>query len=72
MMYKPPRPSTAKPATPIPITEPPVKETESALLRLVRAACAVLTFAFVAMRIPIKPANALKNAPMINATAMLQ
>ena len=53
IINKPPRPRTARPATPSPITEPPVKETFSALLRLVRAACAVRTLAFVATRIPI-------------------
>ena len=72
IMNRPPRPNTAKPATPIPITLPPVKETDRALLKLVRAACAVRTFALVAIFIPIKPANALKKAPNTNANAMLQ
>ena len=71
-MNRPPKPSTARPATPSPITEPPPKDTASALLRLVRAACAVRTLALVAIRIPIKPASALKNAPIINATAISQ
>src|SRR6187397_3108140 len=52
-MNNPLNPNTARPATPRPITEPPVKETDNALLKLVRAACAVLTFAFVATLIPI-------------------
>ena len=72
IINKPPKPNTAKPATPKPITLPPVKETFKALLKLVRAACAVRTFALVATFIPINPANALKKAPSINATAILQ
>ena len=72
MINNPPRPSTAKPATPMPITLPPVKDTDRALLKLVRAACAVRTLALVATFIPIKPANALKKAPSTNANAILQ
>ena len=52
-IYKPPNPNTARPATPTPITEPPVKDTFNALLKLVRAACAVRTLALVAAFIPI-------------------
>ena len=52
MIYKPPKPNTARPETPIPMTAPPVKETFNALLRLVRAACAVRTLALVAAFIP--------------------
>ncbi len=65
-------PTTARPATPRPITVPPVKLTRSACERLVRAACVVRTFALVAMFMPIQPANALKNAPMRKATAITQ
>ena len=72
IMNKPPNPNTANPATPSPITEPPPNDTASALLRLVLAACAVRTFAFVAIRIPINPANALKTAPITKATAINQ
>jgi hypothetical protein len=66
-MKRPPSPSTASPATPIPITEPPANDTSSALDRLVRAACAVRTLALVAMIIPIRPATAEKRAPIRNA-----
>jgi len=38
---------------PNPITEPPVKDTFKACFRLVRAACVVLTFALVAIFIPM-------------------
>jgi len=64
--------SDINPATPIPITDPPVKETFKALDREVRAACAVLTLAFVAAFIPIKPASALKKAPIKNEMAIDQ
>ena len=47
-----PKPKTAKPATPIPITEPPVKDTFKAFANEVRAASAVRTFDLVAIRIP--------------------
>ena len=67
-----PKPSTAKPATPMPITLPPVKDTFKAFDKLVLAASAVRTFALVATFMPINPANALKNAPNIKATAILQ
>jgi hypothetical protein len=53
------KPRTAKPATPSPITVPPPKETFNAG-KLVRAACVVLTFVFVAIFIPIFPAKAEK------------
>src|SRR5687768_998862 len=69
-MNNPPNPNTAIPATPIPITDPPVKETFSALARLVRAACVVLTFALVAILIPTYPANADKKAPSKNESAI--
>ena len=71
-MYKPPSPNTAKPATPNPITAPPVKETFNAFERLVLAALAVLTLALVATFIPIYPASALLKAPKTKASAMLQ
>jgi len=63
-------PKTAKPATPSPITVPPPKDTFNACGKLVRAACVVLTFVFVAIFIPIFPAKAEKNAPKINATTI--
>ena len=69
---KPPNPNIAKPATPNPITVPPVKETFKACFKLVRAACVVRTFAFVATFIPIYPAVAEKTAPIINAIEMIQ
>ena len=65
-------PKTAKPATPRPITVPPPKEILSAFGKLVRAACVVLTFVFVAIFIPIFPANAEKMAPKIKATTINQ
>ncbi len=65
-------PNTAKPATPNPITVPPVNDTFNALERLVRAACVVLTLAAVAIRIPIFPATAEKTAPITNATTINQ
>jgi hypothetical protein len=65
-----PSPSTASPATPIPITDPPANDTSSALERLVRAACAVRTLALVAMRMPMKPALALNSAPTRKAPMM--
>ncbi len=71
-MYKVPRPKTAKPATPRPITVPPVKDTFKACAKEVRAACVVRTFALVAMFMPIQPAKALKKAPMTKATAINQ
>ena len=60
-------PNTARPATPSPITVPPVKATFKALPKLVLAAWVVLTLAAVAILIPMFPANAEKNAPMIKA-----
>ncbi|CAI8309756.1 MAG: Uncharacterised protein [Flavobacteriia bacterium] len=66
------RPRTASPATPKPITEPPVKETDKAFARLVRAACVVRTLALVAMFIPIQPAKAEKKAPIKKLMAMTQ
>ena len=52
-MNKPPKPNMANPATPKPITVPPVNETFKACFKLVRAACVVRTFALVATFIPI-------------------
>ena len=63
-------PSTAKPATPNPITVPPANEIFNASGRLVFAAWVVLTFVFVAIFIPIFPASAEKKAPKINATTI--
>src|SRR5690348_12042802 len=68
-MNNPPKPNIARPATPIPITEPPAKETLRALARLVLAAWVVRTLALVAIRIPIYPAVAERTAPIQNATA---
>ncbi len=65
-------PNTAKPATPSPMTVPPVKDTFNALDKLVFAASAVLTLASVAMRIPMFPATAENTAPMTNATTINQ
>ncbi len=58
----------------MPITAPPEKATSNALLRDVRAAFVVLTFAFVAICIPINPANADIKAPTTkdNATKPLE
>ena len=63
-------PKMANPATPSPITVPPRKATFIALGKLVFAASAVLTFAFVAMRIPMLPATAEKTAPITKAATM--
>ena len=57
IINKPPKPSTAKPATPKPITAPPVNDTFNALLRLVRAACAVRTLH------PAEEQQYLRNSP---------
>ena len=65
-------PSTASPATPSPITVPPLNETFKAFGKLVLAASAVRALASVAIRIPIFPANALKNAPRIKAGTIIQ
>ena len=70
--YKAPNPNTANPATPIPITEPPVKETFRALESDVFAASAVLTLALVAIFIPMNPARAERIAPKTNARPILQ
>lgn len=61
------RPKTASPATPNPITVPPPKDIFSAFGKLVFAACVVLTLVFVAIFIPMLPANAENIAPIINA-----
>ena len=71
-MYNVPRPKTANPATPRPMTAPPVNETDKAFAKEVRAACVVRTFALVAIFIPIHPAKALNTAPMIKAMAITQ
>src|SRR5690606_10015268 len=57
------------PTTPIPITDPPAKAISNALPRLSLAALVVLTLAFVATLIPIKPARAEQNAPVMNDIA---
>ncbi|MNL09216.1 hypothetical protein D3C87_1299680 [compost metagenome] len=62
----------ARPATPRPITVPPVKETFNACFKLVLAACVVRTFALVATFIPIYPAVAENTAPIIKAIEMIQ
>ena len=56
-------PSTPNPTTPIPITEPPENAMFKAFGKLVRAAAAVRTLAFVATFIPIYPARIELNAP---------
>ena len=61
------KPKTANPATPSPMTVPPPKETFNACGKLVRAACVVRTFVFVAIFIPMFPANAEKIAPKMKA-----
>ncbi len=65
-------PRTAKPATPRPITVPPPKEILSAFGKLVLAACVVLTFVFVAIFIPMFPANAENTAPNTKAITINQ
>ncbi|GFR84611.1 hypothetical protein ElyMa_002421400, partial [Elysia marginata] len=65
-------PKTANPATPKPITVPPEKDIFSALGKLDLAASAVLTLDSVAIRIPIFPAKAEKNAPKTKAGTMSQ
>jgi len=65
-------PSTAKPATPSPITVPPPKDTCNAFGKLVLAASAVRALASVAIRIPMLPANAEKIAPMTKAGTIIQ
>ena len=71
-MNKEPKPKTASPATPIPITLPAVNDTFKAFAKLVRAACVVRTFALVAMLIPIYPAKADVNAPIKKEIAITQ
>ena len=65
-------PNTAKPATPSPITVPPVNDTFNACGKLVLAAWVVLTLAAVAILIPMFPATAEKTAPITKATTMNQ
>ena len=59
-------PSTPNPTTPIPITEPPENAMFKAFGKLVLAAAAVRTLAFVATFIPIYPARMELNAPRVN------
>ena len=63
MMKRELMPSTARPATPSPITAPPPKETFRALEREVFAAWVVRTFALVAIFMPRNPARAEKKQP---------
>ena len=63
-------PRTASPATPRPITVPPPKDIFNALGKLVLAACVVLTLVFVAIFIPILPAQAENKAPNTKATTI--
>ena len=72
MINNTPRPRTQRPTTPRPITAPPAKATSNAFPRLVLAALVVLTFAFVATRIPINPAKAEQIAPKTKETAISQ
>ena len=66
------KPNTANPATPSPMIVPPVKLTLRPFERLVRAASVVLTFASVAILIPMFPATAENIAPITKATTMNQ
>ena len=61
-----PIPRTPNPTTPKPITAPPEKAISRAFPSECLAASVVLTFAFVATFIPIKPASAEQIAPRIN------
>jgi hypothetical protein len=54
----------------MPITDPPLNATCSAVDRPVRAAAVVRTLALVATRIPKKPARPDAQAPMTKAAAM--
>ncbi|RBQ24584.1 MAG: hypothetical protein ALMCE001_12190 [Methanocorpusculum sp. MCE] len=58
------RPRRPRPTTDIPMTEPLAKETFTASAIPRFAALVVLTFAFVALCIPIYPAVAERVAPM--------
>ncbi|MNL46850.1 hypothetical protein D3C87_1695990 [compost metagenome] len=71
-MNRPPNPKMAKPATPKPITVPPVKDTFKACFKLVLAAWVVRTFALVAAFMPIYPAVAENTAPIMKAMEMIQ
>ena len=62
-------PKIPRPTTPSPITDPPANATSRALPSEVRAAFVVLTFAFVATRIPRNPASPEHKAPTINDNA---
>ena len=66
------KPNTAKPATPNPITVPPPNDTFKAFGKLVRAASVVRTLELVAIRIPMFPAKAEKNAPQTKAITISQ
>ena len=67
---RPPRPSSARPTTVMPMTAPPLKATLSALGRLSRAAKVVRTLASVATFMPAQPAAPLATAPTTKAAAM--
>ena len=66
------KPPMASPATPMPITLPPVNATLSASRTDLRAAWVVGALAKVAAFIPMKPAAMEKIAPIQNATATSQ
>ena len=63
-------PITPKPATHIPITDPPENATINASLRLVLAAFVVRLLDAVAAHIPMNPANAEQIAPSMKAKAI--
>ena len=69
-MYSNERPITPRPATHIPITEPPENATTNASLRLVLAAFVVRLFDAVADHIPMNPAKPEQKAPKIKAKAI--
>ena len=72
-MYNKPRPSSPIAATVKPIIDPPKKATDKlSLTPVFCAAVAVLTFAFVAVYIPINPVTEDVTAPTINATVLLK
>jgi hypothetical protein len=54
------------------MTDHPANDTLSAFLRLVLAACVVLTLALVAIFIPMKPAKADKIAHAMNANTIVR
>ena len=71
-MKRDPIPSTPRPTTPFPITDPPENAISKAFPNESWAAFVVLTLALVATFIPIYPANPEHNAPTINDTATNQ